>query len=50
MYDLTAIVRRLGPDDCREAVEARKSEYISRLFYWDAHAPDYQGTWAEFLS
>ena len=50
MYDLTSIVRRVGPDGCREAVEARKAEYIARLFYWDAHAPDYQGTWAEFLS
>ena len=50
MYDLTAIVRRLGADSCREAVERRKAEYIARLFYWDAHAPDYQGTWAEFLS
>ena len=50
MYDLTAIVRRLGADSCREAVEQRKAEYTARLFYWDAHAPDYQGTWAEFLS
>lgn len=50
MYDLTAIVRRLGPDDCREAVEQRKAEYTARLFYWDAHAADYQGAWAEFLS
>ncbi len=50
MYDLTSIVRRLGPDGCREAVEARKAEYIARLFYWDAHAAEHQRPWAGFLS
>ena len=50
IYDLTAIVRRLGADNCREAVEARMAEYTGRLFYWDAHAADYRGTWAGFLS
>lgn len=49
MYDLTAIIRRLGVDNCREAVERRKAGYIDRLFYWDAHAANYQGMWAEFL-
>ena len=50
MYDLTAIIRRLGADNCMEAVESRKAEYIERLFYWDAHIEDYQGPWAFFVS
>ena len=49
MYDLSAIVYRLGIENCAEAVELRKREYIDRLFYWNTHADDYEGEWAQFL-
>ena len=49
MYDLSAIVYRLGIENCADAVEQRKQEYIDRLFYWNAHADDYEGEWAQFL-
>ena len=49
MYDLSAIVYRLGIENCSEAVELRKWEYIDSLFYWNTHADDYEGKWAQFL-
>ena len=49
MYDLSAIVYRLGVENCREAVEQRKQEYIEKLFYWNAHVDDYAGEWADFM-
>ena len=49
MYDLSAIVYRLGIENCVDAVELRKREYIDRLFYWNAHADDYEGEWAQFM-
>ena len=49
MYDLSAIVYRFGIEDCAEAVEQRKQEYISKLFYWSEHIGDYKGEWAGFM-
>jgi len=49
IYDLTAIVYRYGPDNCKEAVEQRKQAYIGKLFYWKAHLCEYTGTWADFM-
>ena len=49
MYDLSAIVYRLGIENCADAVEQRKREYIDRLFYWNTHADGYEGEWAQFL-
>ena len=49
MYELSAIVYRLGVEDCREVVEQRKQEYIGKLFYWNEHAGDYEGQWADFM-
>lgn len=34
MYALSAIIYRLGIENCREAVKKRKQEYIERLLYW----------------
>lgn len=50
MYELTALVCRYGLEDCTEFVEARKREYISRLFYWAEHERDEARTWAAFLT
>lgn len=49
LYDLTALVRHYGIDECVPHVEARMQDYIDRLFYWREHLSDYQGSWASFL-
>lgn len=49
LYDLTALVRHYGIDECAPHVEARRQDYIDRLLYWCEHTSDYQGTWASFL-
>ena len=49
MYELSSIVYRLGIENCREAVERRKREYIEKLFYWNEHVGNYEGQWADFM-
>lgn len=49
MYELSALVYRLGADNCAAAVEARAGEYLTRLRWWKRHAQEYRGTWAAFL-
>lgn len=49
MYDLTALVYRHRPENSAEFVEARKREYISRLFYWIEHEKDEDRAWAGFM-
>ena len=49
IYDLTSIIYKYGIENCSEAVEARKQEYIDRLLYWNEHFSDYKGAWAEFM-
>lgn len=49
LYELTAIIRRVGVDRCRGPVEARKTEYIEKLCYFRDHAEAYRGGWAAFL-
>ena len=49
MYELSAIVYRLGVENCRDAVEGRKREYVEKLFYWNEHVSDYDGKWADFM-
>lgn len=50
IYDLTALVRELGVDRCRDAVEARAEHYVDRLLYWQAQPEDEGRPWAGFLS
>ncbi len=49
IYDLSAIVYKNGIENCKEAVEQRKQEYIAKIIYWNEHLGDYQGTWADFM-
>ncbi len=49
MYELSAIVFRMGIPDCRAAVEQRKETYIDRLLYWHAHWQEAKQPWAAFL-
>lgn len=49
IYDLTAMIYKYGIDNCRDAVERRKQEYIEKVIYWNEHLCDYQGEWADFM-
>ena len=49
MYELSAIVYRLGVENCQEAVEWRKQEYIKKMLCWREHVGDYEGSWADFM-
>ena len=49
IYDLTAIIYRYGMENCREAVERRKEEYIEKMLYWNEHFCDHPGPWADFM-
>lgn len=49
IYDLTSIVFRYGAENCSQAVEARKREYVDRLRYRKEHFEEYKGEWAEFM-
>lgn len=48
MYDLTAIVRRLGFPQCRPQLLLRQQQYRERLEYWASNAGDVT-EWADFL-
>lgn len=49
IYELTAIVRELGVDNCTEAVQERGQAYVEKLLYWNRHEAEYTGPWANFL-
>ena len=49
MYELSAIVYRLGIESCSEVVELRRQEYINKLFYWNEHTGEHEGEWADFM-
>ncbi len=49
VYDLTAIIRRCGIDECKEPVEKRKEQYIERIHYWKANHSTYPCQWAAFM-
>ena len=49
MYELSAIVYRLGIENCTDAVEGRRREYIDKLFYWNEHVHEYDGGRADFM-
>jgi hypothetical protein len=49
IYDLTAIIRRYGIDECKEPVETRKERYIERIHYWRANHSTHPREWADFL-
>lgn len=49
IYELTAIVRKYGIENCREPVEKRCVQYIDKLIYWRDNLSEYKGTWAEFM-
>jgi hypothetical protein len=50
VYELTALIRRYGIDECKEPVEQRKAHYIERIHYWRANHATYPYKWADFLA
>lgn len=48
-YELTAIVRRAGIDQCQTAIEKRISVYYDRLLYWQSAIDHHDVSWAAFL-
>lgn len=48
IYELTALVRERGVEDCRETVEARVRDYEQRLLRWMERELTSQQNWAEF--
>ena len=49
VYELTAIARREGVEECRAAVEGRVREYAAQLARAQAGAQSASGPWAKFL-
>lgn len=49
MYELSAIVYRLGVDNCTAEVEKRAELYSARLRWHTEHVSDYADTWAAFM-
>jgi len=48
-YELTAIVRSIGIDQCGPAIESRIRVYIDRLLFWQTNIEHMDGHWAAFL-
>ena len=49
IYELTAIVRRIGMNEFREAVEQRINFYIDRLLFWQKQSEKTDLKWADFI-
>ncbi len=49
VYELTAIARRAGTENCAPQIEARVCEYMERLQEAQARAETDPGPWAKFL-
>ena len=49
VYELTAIARRAGIENCAPQIEARVCEYMERLQNAQARAETDPGPWAKFL-
>ena len=49
IYELTALVRELGLENCQEAVETRAIDYEQRLRLWTEREQTDCRTWANFL-
>lgn len=49
IYDLTAVIRRYGIEDCAQFVEERKRHYLERIYYWQENYRNYSGEWADFM-
>jgi hypothetical protein len=49
IYDLTAIIRHYGINDCKMLVEERIKQYIDRIYYWNKHYLQNDNKWTKFM-
>ena len=49
MYELSAMIYRMGIPDCWDALEQRRKTYIDRLLFWNTHWQEAKQPWASFL-
>lgn len=49
IYDLTALIRKDGIEDCDASVARRMAHYLDRLNYWEGTCAREPGQWADFL-
>ena len=50
IYELTALVRRYGIEDCVTPVETRKQEYVEKILYWNRRCQEDVREWAKFIT
>jgi hypothetical protein len=50
VYELSALVYKLGIEDCEAAICDKITYYEERLRYWQDHSSRVSITWADFLS
>ncbi|MDO4460094.1 MAG: hypothetical protein Q4C42_08505 [Clostridia bacterium] len=50
IYDLTALIRENGTDNCDEIIRERVDYYLERLLYWKENHIHRSDKWAGFLS
>jgi len=50
VYELSALVYKLGLADCETAVRDKITYYHQRLLYWQEHSASASTPWADFLS
>ena len=49
MYELSAMIYRMGIPDCWDALEQRRKTYIDRLLFWNTHWQEAKQPWASFF-
>lgn len=49
MYELSAMIYRMGIPDCWDALEQRRKTYIDRLLFWNTHWQEAKQPWTSFL-
>lgn len=49
IYDLTALIRREGTENCDALIARRMAHYLDRLAYWQEACTREPGQWAHFL-
>lgn len=49
IYDLTALIREKGLENCEEVIHERMNDYMRQLFYWKENYKNFTGQWAKFL-
>lgn len=49
IYDLTALIRENGIENCDEMIQGRINFYVEQLLYWKENYRDNFNRWASFL-